>query len=132
MPENPGLGWPPSTPAARLASSGPNTNSLVVRFIGANQRLSKAIEDRLPARFKRHIQTLYKYKTAELVNRQPRQVVLDIGGGKECPFLYYLGSAPEHLIVALDVSEEELRRNRQLKQKIVADAAANGFPFRDA
>jgi SAM-dependent methyltransferase len=101
-------------------------------FIAANQRLSKATEDRLPARFKRHIQTLYKYKAAELVNRRPRQIVLDIGGGKECPFLHYLDAAPEHLIVALDLSEEELRRNRQLKHKIVANAAANRFPFRDA
>ena len=61
--------------------------SVLARFIAANQRLSKATEDRLPAIFKRHIQTLYKYKVAELVNRQRGQVVLDIGGGKECPFL---------------------------------------------
>jgi SAM-dependent methyltransferase len=132
MPENPGLGWEPSGAPARVASSGPNPGSLLARFIAANQRLSKATEDRLPARFKRHIQTLYKYKAAELVNRRPRQIVLDIGGGKECPFLHYLDTAPEHLIVALDLSEEELRRNRQLKHKIVANAAANRFPFRDA
>jgi ubiquinone/menaquinone biosynthesis C-methylase UbiE len=85
----------------------------------------------LPARFKRHIQTLYKYKVAELVNRRPRQIVLDIGGGKECPFLHYLDAGPEHLIIALDLSEEELHRNHQLKHKVVADADANRFPVRD-
>jgi SAM-dependent methyltransferase len=105
--------------------------SLLARFIAANQRLSKATEDRLPAVFKRHIQTLYKYKAAELVNRRPGQVVLDIGGGKDCPFLHYLDTPSWHLIIALDVSEKELRRNRHLQHKIVADAAANRFPFRD-
>jgi methyltransferase family protein len=35
------------------------------------------------------------------------------------------------LIIALDLSEGELRRNRQLADKIVADVAAHGFPFRD-
>jgi SAM-dependent methyltransferase len=105
--------------------------SLLARFIAANQRLSKATEDRLPAVFKRHIQTLYKYKAAELVNRRPGQVVLDIGGGKECPFLHYLDAPSWHLIIALDLSEQELRRNRQVQHKIVADAATNRFPFRD-
>jgi hypothetical protein len=64
--------------------------SLLTRFIAANQRLSRATEDRLSPTFKRHIQTLYKYKAAELINRRPGQVVLDIGEGKECPFLPYL------------------------------------------
>jgi ubiquinone/menaquinone biosynthesis C-methylase UbiE len=132
MPENPDLGWPPSRAPAGTGSSGLNLGSLLARFIAANQRLSKATEDRMPARFKRHIQTLYKHKTAQLVNRRAGQVVLDIGGGKECPFLHYLDAAVPHLIIALDLSEEELRRNRQLKHKIVADAAANRFPFRDA
>jgi ubiquinone/menaquinone biosynthesis C-methylase UbiE len=132
MPENPGLGWPPSRAPARTGSSGLNPSSLLARFIAANQWLSKVTEDRLPARFRRHIQTLYKYKAAQLVNRRPGQVVLDIGGGKECPFLHYLDTPARHLIIALDLSEEELRCNRQLKQKIVADAAANRLPFRDA
>jgi SAM-dependent methyltransferase len=105
--------------------------SLLARFIGVNQQLSKVTEDRLPAAFRRHIQTLYKHKAAELINRRPGQVVLDIGGGKECPFLDYLEAPHRHLIIALDVSETELRRNRQLRYKIVADAAANQFPFRD-
>ena len=131
MPENAGLGWPPSRAPARTISSGPKPSSLLARFIAANQRLSKATEDRLPARFKRHIQTLYKYKAAELVNRRPGQVVVDIGGGKECPFLPFVDPPCSHLIIALDLSDEELRHNHQLDHKIVADAAAFGFPFRD-
>src|SRR6516165_7196316 len=105
--------------------------SLLARFIEVNQWLSKATENRLPPVFKRHIQTLYKYQVAELLNRRPGQVVLDVGGGKECPFLPYLDAPHAHLIIALDISEEELRRNPRLDHKVVADAAAHGFPFRD-
>ena len=105
--------------------------SLFAHFIAANQWLSKATEDLLPTVFKRHIQTLYKYKVAELVNRRPGQVVLDVGGGKECPFLPYIDASSTHLIIALDLSDEELRHNRELEHKIVADASAHGFPFRD-
>ena len=81
--------------------------------------------------FKRHIQTLYKYQVAALLNRRPEQVILDIGGGKECPFLPYINAPRTHLIIALDISEEELRHNRGLDHKVVADAAARGLPFRD-
>ena len=105
--------------------------SLLARFIAANQRRCKATENHLPAVFKRHIQTLYKYQVAELINHRHAQVVLDVGGGKECPFLPFLDPLCGHLIIALDLSDEELRHNRQLDHKIVADAAAHGFPFRD-
>lgn len=103
---------------------------LLERFVRANQRISAAIERRLPPAFTRHIQTLYKYKAAELINRRGGQVVLDIGGGKDCPFLPFLEEPRCHVIVALDISEDELRRNRQVENKIVADAA-HRFPFRD-
>jgi len=105
--------------------------SLIARFIAANQWLCKATENHLPQVFKRHIQTLYKYQVADLLNRRAGRVVLDVGGGKECPFLPFLDPACGHLIIALDLSDEELRRNCQLDNKIVADAAAHGFPFRD-
>ena len=104
---------------------------LVSRFLTANKRLSQAAEDRLPAAFTRHIHTVYKYKVAELLNRRPGQVVLDVGGGKGCPFLPFLQAPATHLIVALDLSEEELRHNRRLGDKVVADATARGFPLRD-
>ena len=79
--------------------------SLLARFIAANQRLCKATENHLPQVFKRHIQTLYKYQVAALLNRRPGQVVLDIGGSKECPFLPYINAPRKHLIIALDISE---------------------------
>jgi ubiquinone/menaquinone biosynthesis C-methylase UbiE len=106
--------------------------SLLARFSAANRRVSEAIEARLPALFTRHLHTLYKYEVANFVNCRTGQVVLDIGGGKECPFLPFVGEPGAHLLIAVDSSDEELRHNSDLDNKIVADAAALGIPFRDA
>jgi ubiquinone/menaquinone biosynthesis C-methylase UbiE len=43
----------------------------------------------------------------------------------------FLQAPTTHLIIALDISEEELHRNRQLGNKVAADATAPGFPLRD-
>ena len=101
-------------------------------FFAINRQLCWAVEKRLSLALTRHIQTLYKYEVAALLNRRPGQVVLDVGGGKECPFLPYIEDPRTHLIIALDCSEEELRVNPLLGRKVVADAAADGFPFRDS
>ncbi len=104
--------------------------SLLARFIAANRRVSMAIEALLPAAFKRHLHTVYKYEVAALINRRPGQLALDIGGGKDCPFVPFIADPQGHLIVALDCAEEELRRNRSVEARIVADAATEGWPIR--
>ena len=105
---------------------------LLTRFFDLNRRLSLAVEARLPATFTQHPPTLYRRRVADAINRRPGQVVLDVGGGKDCPFLPYVDEPGAHLIVAFDYSEEELRRNRRLDNRVVGDAALAGLPFRDA
>lgn len=104
---------------------------LFAHFLVVNRRLCEIVQNSLPSTLTRHIQTLYKSEVAGLLNQRPGQFVLDVGGGKECPFLPYVDDPDAHLIVALDCSEEELRHNSLLRCKVVADAAAGGFPFRD-
>jgi len=106
--------------------------SLLARFIAANRRLSQATEDRFPAAFKRHLHTLYKHKVADLLNGRPGQIVLDIGAGKDCPFLPFTKEPQGHLIIAVDNSAEQLCSNLLLERKIVADAAVRGLPFRES
>jgi SAM-dependent methyltransferase len=106
--------------------------SLLARFLAANRRMSSAIEAHLPAPFTQHLHTLYKMEVAAAINTRPGQAVFDIGGGKDCPFLPFVKEPGAHLIVALDRSDHELRLNRDLDNKIVADAASREFPFRDA
>jgi SAM-dependent methyltransferase len=101
------------------------------RFFAFNRRLSSELETRLPDAFKHHLHTLYKYQVAAVINRRPGQLVLDVGGGKECPFLQFVDQPQAHIIVALDCSEQQLRQNHQLALRIVGDAALAGFPLRD-
>ena len=104
---------------------------LFAPFFAINRQLCRIVENQLPSTFTRHIQTLYKYEVADLLNQRPGQFVLDVGGGKDCPFLPYVNDPSAHLIIALDCSEDELRANPLHSCKVVADAAAGEFPFRD-
>ncbi len=85
----------------------------------------------MPKAFKQHPHTLYRHQVAEILNRRPGQVVLDVGGGKNCPFLRHVTAPDAHLIIALDCSEEQLRRNHHLDNRMVSDAAMDGLPVRD-
>jgi ubiquinone/menaquinone biosynthesis C-methylase UbiE len=105
--------------------------SLLSRFLAANRRATEAIEARLPDRFRRHLHTLYKYEVAHRVNRRPGQLILDVGAGKECPFLAFVAKGRDHLVIGVDCSDQELWLNRDLDNKVVADAASPAFPFRD-
>jgi ubiquinone/menaquinone biosynthesis C-methylase UbiE len=102
------------------------------RFTAANRRATEAIETRLPVLFRRHLHTLYKYEVASRLNRRRGQVVVDIGCGRECPFLPFVHEPDAHLIIGLDCSSHELRLNPDLGLKVVADAAAAAFPIREA
>lgn len=105
--------------------------SLLAGFFSINRRLSATAAAWLPSGFKHHLHTLYKYQVAEALNRRAGQVVIDVGGGKDCPFLPYLKQPQAHVIIALDCSEEQLRGNPDVERRVVGDAAGNGLPFRD-
>jgi ubiquinone/menaquinone biosynthesis C-methylase UbiE len=106
--------------------------SALAQFISANRRASRAIEAWLPGPFRRHLHTLYKYEVAARVNGRQGQVVLDIGCGRECPFLPFVQEPRAHRIIGIDCSSDELRLNPDLDIKVVANAAAAAFPIRDA
>jgi ubiquinone/menaquinone biosynthesis C-methylase UbiE len=123
---------PTCLPMPRPTSEGIELVSPFAWFMAANRRAAGAIEMRLPAVFRRHLHTLYKYEAAAWLNARPGQVVLDIGCGRECPFLPFVDKPDAHLIIGIDCSSHELRFNPDLSVKIVADAAADAFPLRDA
>ena len=70
-----------------LYSSGWLDMDLLSRFVMLNHRLSLAIEARLPKAFNQNLNRLCILKVADLLNSRRGQIVLDVGGGKECPFL---------------------------------------------
>ncbi len=89
------------------------------------------IEKRLPADFAFHLRTVHRGEVAGLVNARRGSVIVDVGAGRECAFLPLVRDREANLIVAMDISEAELRYNRQSGAKLVADAAAPGLPLRD-
>lgn len=103
--------------------------SLFSSLIAFNRRCCRIIEHTLPAGFTRHLHTTYKFEVARLIDRRPGQVVVDIGGGKECPFLRFITDREAHCVIALDCSPEELRANAEIENKVVADAAGPSLPF---
>ena len=72
---------------------------------------------------------MYKYEVAELLNRRPGQIVLDVGGGKECPFLAFVDPPCGHLIMALDLSDEELRQTVSSITRSLPTRRRSGFHF---
>lgn len=77
--------------------------------------------------FYRHYDDLVGEAAAAL---EPGSAVVDLGGGRECSFADRVDRSNGTRIVAVDISDEELRANRGVDQKVVADVAAD-LPFTD-
>lgn len=90
-------------------------------FIGANRRACNRIEDFLPDSFTASLLALHMRAAARIVNERPGQLVIDAGGGKKSPFVRFCEDRRAAQIVAIDISEEELRRNDSADHRVVAD-----------
>ncbi len=97
------------------------------KLIKANRNLCKKVESCLP-QAKASIWSLYEVEVARYMNSRPEQVIVDVGGGKSCLFAKYRDPAMKAEIVAVDISEDELRENRDVDEVRVADIM-QGLPF---
>jgi SAM-dependent methyltransferase len=103
------------------------------KFFRWNQDICVKIEGRLPAAFRRHLFTSYKYLVADKIDSTGKGLtVIDIGGGKECPYYQFTKSAADQNIIAVDIDESEIRQNPNCRDKVVCDAATKNLPFADA
>jgi ubiquinone/menaquinone biosynthesis C-methylase UbiE len=98
-------------------------------FFAVNRKVCRRLEVFLPQAktsiFDQYIQTV-----TGVVNGRPRNaVVIDVGGGKRCPFAHSLKGAGHATIIAVDISEDELRHNNDVNGKLVADIVQR-LPFR--
>lgn len=65
----------------------------------------------------------------DMVNGRLRKaVVVDVGGGKHCPYAHVLKGGENTTIIAMDISESDLRYNSDVQNKLVADIA-QGLPI---
>jgi ubiquinone/menaquinone biosynthesis C-methylase UbiE len=97
------------------------------RFLAANRRLSERFAPRLEStdRFYRDYDAL----VIEAARSLPRgAAIVDLGGGRHCPFASEIDRGDGTRIIAVDISEEELRANRSVDEVRVA-AGGGGLAF---
>jgi 2-polyprenyl-6-hydroxyphenyl methylase/3-demethylubiquinone-9 3-methyltransferase len=99
----------------------------VRRFMRANQALSSRIEDRLP-HAKPDLEEEYVERVRQHMSARNELLVVDVGGGRACPFARYREPGSRVKIVAVDVSAEELALNHDVDETRLADVARE-MPF---
>ncbi|HZQ64989.1 MAG TPA: class I SAM-dependent methyltransferase [Gaiellaceae bacterium] len=97
-------------------------------FIRSNQRVSSSIMQRAPHR--RNLWNEYVDVVADALTKPEYRVVVDIGGGRSCPFARTRPAGSRAKIIAADVSQEELAYNSDVDECVVADASQT-LPFSD-
>jgi SAM-dependent methyltransferase len=107
------------------------TKSAIIRaanaFVALNRKASNRLEALLPQA--RDIFSAYIEVVKNVVNARPRNaVVVDVGGGTTCPFAHTLKPDANTMIIALDISEDQLRFNREVNGRLLADVVKT-LPF---
>jgi ubiquinone/menaquinone biosynthesis C-methylase UbiE len=98
------------------------------KFFALNHRLCKAIEPHLP-QTRPGPSRVYRELVARYMNARGNQLIVDVGGGKRCPFARYRDEELGNTIVAVDASEDEMKGNQDVDEKRVANVA-EGLPFK--
>ena len=102
---------------------------LLTRFLAANRRLSRRFDSRVEStdRFYRDYDALVIDAARAL---GPGSAIVDLGGGRECPFAAELDRSRGSRIIAVDISQNELDANETVDETILADVAEE-LPFGD-
>ena len=99
-------------------------------FFALNRRASQWVARRLP-----HAQddlfARYEEAVVAAMNERSGQVVIDVGGGKTCPFSARRRQALGTRVFGVDVDRSEIARNREVDAAAISDAS-RGLPLADA
>jgi SAM-dependent methyltransferase len=101
----------------------------VWHFVRINQRLSARAREAL-VRHPEELAERYLELIAVLLAEERPELVIDVGGGRSCLFAGLRPDGAGTRIVAVDASAEELARNHDVDETVLADASA-GLPFPD-
>lgn len=100
---------------------------MIRRFFEANRRLSSRWADRVES-----TEAFYRDYDARVLaaasRLAPGSSIVDLGGGRQCPFAAAVDRSGGTRIVAVDLSPEELAANRDVDETRVANVA-EGLPF---
>lgn len=99
------------------------------RLFALNKGWCNKLERYLP-QARVNIFNLYDKIVAQYMNSKPDQIIVDVGGGKTCPFAIYRKPDMNTKIIAVDMSKEEMKNNLEVDDKRVANIAQH-LPFED-
>jgi ubiquinone/menaquinone biosynthesis C-methylase UbiE len=99
------------------------------KFLEINRRICNKLSKLLP-QAKISIFTLYEEAVAQYMNAKHNQIVIDVGGGKSCPFAKYKNTLANNKIIAIDLSLEELQQNSEVDGRVVANIISE-MPLQD-
>lgn len=72
----------------------------------------------------------YEKVVSEYMNSIPDCIVIDVGGGRKCPLAKRLQLGKKIKLIAVDISLEELKENRDVDNRVSIDVM-DGLPFHD-
>jgi len=101
--------------------------NIASRFFAINKKVCDKVAPHLP-QAKSDIFGLYERIVAQYMNSRTGQVIVDVGGGRACVFAKYRHPAAEAKIIAVDKSEEALKSNVNVDEKVVANVLEK-LPF---
>jgi ubiquinone/menaquinone biosynthesis C-methylase UbiE len=102
---------------------------MLKNFITLNKTACKKLRDHLP-KAKNNIFELYEKLVTDYLNLKRDQIILDVGGGKCCPFAEHKDPTQNAKIITLDLSEEQVRENHDVDEKLIANIM-RPLPFKD-
>jgi SAM-dependent methyltransferase len=117
------LSAPPSLPlpAAKRTDIRSGARGFLSRFITFNKSLCRGVEAGLPLAFRINLHRRYEALAGKEVNARAGQVVVDIGGGRHCPYRSFIRDPDRQRLISIDCSEREIARNADVRLRVVAD-----------
>lgn len=99
-------------------------------FIRMNRRACWRVAPAFP-QSKLDIFGLYELTVARFMSQEPGQVVVDVGGGRSCPFAKYRSPRAGTKIICMDISIAEMEHNHDVDERRVCDITRT-LPCEDA
>jgi ubiquinone/menaquinone biosynthesis C-methylase UbiE len=96
-------------------------------FFALNKKASRRLMPFLPAA-RANLKRSYELEIGRLIREHQPEVVVDMGGGKQCHYAQSLTPDRRPLLIAVDIEEESVQENEDVDARVVADLS-RGIPM---
>jgi ubiquinone/menaquinone biosynthesis C-methylase UbiE len=102
---------------------------MLKKFISLNKTVCKKLRDQLPEA-KTSIFELNEKVVKDYLNLKRDQFIVDVGGEKHCPFAEHKDPTQNAKIIAVALSEKQVKENHDADEKLIANIM-QPLPFKD-